>query len=133
MQTLFYGRKMMIHMIAAVGRSGQLGLDGRLPWHDPEDLKWFKQMTMGQIVVVGWNTYLTLPPLRGRSIYTMGRDETPEQTMANLNGADLWIIGGAKTYQKWLPFVDRFHINVIDYDGPADAWMPPLFTKEGRS
>ncbi len=121
----------MINLIAAVGKRGQLGLEGRLPWHDSADLKWFRQMTMGQIVVVGWNTYLGLPPLPGRSVYTMGRNETPEQTIERLPGADLWIIGGAKTYEKWLPYIDRFHINVIDYDGPADAWMPPLFAQPG--
>lgn len=123
----------MIHLIAAVGRSGQLGLDNKLPWHCPEDLKWFKEMTMGQVVVVGHNTAQTLPPLPGRWIHVMGRDQTCQEVIEAFPDLDIWIIGGAKTYAKWLPYVDRFHINVIDYDGPADTWMPALFadrTKE---
>lgn len=117
----------MIHLISAVGRSGQLGLDNKLPWHCPEDLKWFKEMTMGQVVVVGHNTAETLPPLPGRKVYCMARGESPKDVIEAFDGMDLWVIGGAKTYAKWLPYVDRFHINVIDYAGPADAYMPPLF------
>lgn len=120
----------MIHLIAAVGRSGQLGLNNKLPWHDPEDLRWFKKMTMGQVLVVGHNTAQTLPPLPGRRVYVAKRGEDPRDTiefMADQGVADLWIAGGAKTYQQWLPFIDRFHINRVDYDGLADTWMPMLF------
>lgn len=121
----------MIHLIAAVGRSGQLGLDGTLPWHEPEDLKWFKAMTMGQTLVVGHNTAQGLPPLPGRNVHVMKRHDTPLPyiVMAKARGIDLWIIGGAKTYELWLPYIDRFHINRVDYDGPADAWMPTLFAR----
>ncbi len=46
----------MIYLIAAVGRQGQIGLNGRLPWRHPEDLQWFKEQTMGKVVVCGANT-----------------------------------------------------------------------------
>lgn len=118
----------MIHLIAAVGRSGQIGLDGKLPWHHPEDLKWFKALTMGQTLIVGHNTAQTLPPLPGREILVMKRGDTPEPylVLAKVKNKDLWVIGGARTYQQWAPFVDRFHISRIDYDGPADTYLPDL-------
>jgi dihydrofolate reductase len=122
---------MTINLIAAVGKRGQLGLDGKLPWHEPEDLQWFKKMTMGGAVVVGYRTAQTLPKLPGRHVIVMERDMTPEQVIAEVSGYELWIAGGAKTYEQWMPFIQRFYIASIEYDGPADTWMPPLpFVKQ---
>lgn len=118
----------MIYLIAAIGRSGQLGLGGTLPWHDSEDLKWFKEQTMGKVVVVGYNTALSLPPLPGRTLHVMQRHETPESVIQCYQGCDIWVIGGAKTYEQWMPFVDRCLISLIDYDGQADTWFPSILT-----
>lgn len=118
----------MINLIAAVGNRGQLGLEGNLPWYNPEDLAWFKALTMGQTLVVGHRTAQTLPPLPGRTLLVMERDMDPAamKKQAEREGKDLWIIGGAATYERWMPHVDRFFIARIDYDGPADTWLPPL-------
>lgn len=119
--------KPVVNLIAAVGRSGQLGLNGRLPWYDPRDLQWFKEMTWGGIVVVGSVTARSLPPLLGRSLLVQTRHDHPEALLCRLSPhASLWIAGGAKTYERWMPYVDRFYIGRVDYDGPADAWMPAL-------
>ncbi|MCV5856813.1 dihydrofolate reductase, partial [Escherichia coli] len=59
---------MDVRLIAAVGRSGQLGLDGKLPWHNPVDLAWFKDQTMGGIVLAGHKTWCGLPDLPGRKL-----------------------------------------------------------------
>jgi dihydrofolate reductase len=121
---------MTVIMIAAAGRRGQLGLNGELPWHDPDDLAWFRKVTMGHTLVVGYNTAKKLPPLPGRYLRVMGRGDTPEKIMAEhaeRGGGDLYIIGGAKTYATWMPHVDRCYINRVNYDGPADTWLPPLF------
>ena len=120
----------MISLIAAVGIRGQLGLNGKLPWHNSEDLKWFKRLTLGGIVVVGYNTYQTLPTLLGRSVVNMGR-KTPQDILDEFDitattGADLWIAGGAKTYEQWFSYIDRYYISRIQYDGEADVWMPTL-------
>lgn len=125
----------MIHLIAAVGDKGQIGLDGVLPWHDPQDLKWFKEMTMGQTLLVGHNTAQTLPKLPGRLVVTLPRDYDPREIIRSIkkgDDRDLWIIGGAKTYAKWMPYVDRFHINRVSYTGPADAWFPHLFPQRNE-
>lgn len=117
----------MIYLIAAVGRQGQIGLNGRLPWRHPEDLQWFKEQTMGKVVVCGANTAEHLPLLPGRHLHVMQRGETPESVIqCYSHNQDLWVIGGAKTYQQWMPHVDRCLISLIDYDGPADAWFPSI-------
>ena len=118
----------MINLISAVGLQGQIGLNGELPWHNKEDLQWFKQLTMGGKVVVGWKTFQTLPKLEGRSIICMERF-TPEEIVA-VHGLDLWIAGGAKTYEQWLPYVQRFYISRINYSGEADTWFPNLIFKK---
>ena len=65
--------------IAAIGVRGQLGLNGRLPWHDKRDLAWFREMTYGHAVVVGHNTLRQLPPLPGRVILSAEQFTTPEE------------------------------------------------------
>lgn len=115
----------MVNLIAAVGKSGQIGLNGHLPWDkNKEDLKWFQQLTMGGLLIVGYNTYQNLPPLPGRALYCMERLDTPEDLMRRFNKQNIWIAGGAKTYEIWIPYVERFYISRIDYDGPADTFFP---------
>ncbi|MGL4753498.1 MAG: dihydrofolate reductase [Aeromonadaceae bacterium] len=113
--------------IAAVGRSGQLGLNGALPWHDREDLMWFREMTMGHECVVGHNTALSLPPLPGRLLVNARIYQDAEALLDHLSicTQHVYLIGGAKTYAKFAPIVDRWYINRVEYDGPADTWFDP--------
>ena len=119
----------IVNLIAAVGNQGQLGLNGILPWHCRDDLQWFKRMTMGGIVVVGWNTAQKLPNLPGRDVLVFDRNASFDGVIkyAEQQGKDLWIAGGAKTYLAWLDKVDRCYISRIDYSGEADVYMPPLW------
>ena len=114
----------MINLIAAVGLRDQIGLNGELPWRNSEDLKWFKSLTMNGIVVVGFNTFKTLPTLPGRLVVNMGY-KTPTSVIKEY-GKDLWIAGGAKTYQQWFPYIERYYISRIPYDGDADTYFPKL-------
>ena len=83
---------------------------------------------MGCPVVIGFKTFETLPPLPGRFIYIDQRDTDAKACLKKLAGLhpgkDIWIAGGTKTYQKYMPFVERFYISKIDYDGPADSYFP---------
>lgn len=128
---------MDVRLIAAVGKSGQLGLGDALPWKDPEDLAWFKSMTDGSVVIVGMNTYKTLPRLPNRIVIPFANRQMKPSTFLLMvdrlyPNQVLWIAGGAKTYAAFLPFVRRSFITHVDYDGPADVYMPPLWNTENK-
>lgn len=117
---------MTIEAIVAIGNQGQIGLNGELPWYDPEDLKWFREMTMGKTCIVGYNTAQTLPELPGRRVIC--DSNAPCEIIiksSQLHSEQVIIIGGAKTYQRWAPYITRWYIGRIDYDGPADSWFDP--------
>lgn len=118
-----------VHLIAAVGRRGQLGLGGKIPWHDPGDFSWFKAATMGNIVIVGWKTANMMPDLPGRYVVIDNAEMTPEAVidLADWKDKTIFIAGGEKTYRRYMHLVRRAYITRIDYDGPADTWMPPLW------
>lgn len=122
---------MDVRLIAAVGRDGQLGLGGKLPWHDPLDLKWFRETTMGGVVLMGGRTYDTVGQLPGRDRARWGGKTSPftvlQQVSARHRGKTIWIAGGSWTYLSFMPFVRVAVISRIDYDGLADAYMPPLW------
>lgn len=133
-----------IHLIAATGLSGQIGLEGKVPWHgDPKfaehterDLDQFARMTAGGILVMGTVTAKNLPKnfnLGGRELCTWSRSErwaSPAEFLIELRTTykyrDIWICGGQKVYELFIPFVDWHHISVIPYDGPADRYLPPV-------
>lgn len=119
----------MIEAIIAIGDNGEVGLNSQLPWpHNSEDLKWFKEITMGKVGIVGKNTADTLPNLPGRTLIVPDRDETPEDLIAVY--PDLIVIGGPKTYKQWEPYIDRYYIARIRGDFTADThlkeWAPWL-------
>lgn len=139
--------------IAAVGRSGQIGIAGTLPWHhDATDLRRFRELTAGKIVVLGSvtfdNVFHGTPVWADRMVIRMSR----EHSMIHDGGAlvgyfkpgvlriveefhakplEVWIAGGAQVYEAWRPYVGRWDITVNEYEGKADTWMPHLW--EGKS
>lgn len=118
----------MINAIVAIGKSGQMGLNGRLPWHDREDLLWFRRNTMGGVLICGVKTLAGLPESvhEGRRIIAWTR-ENLEDVIREVKAIEspVWVIGGAETYRVWAPHIDRWHIGRINYDGPADTWFDP--------
>lgn len=127
---------MTVYLISAVGNEGQIGLNGKLPWHDRKDLLWFREQTMGQVVVVGPKTAETLPDLPGRTVHVSTQQEDPIEVLRQYPGKDIYVAGGAWTYWKWAPYVDRYLISRVDYSGPADTFFPrqilPGFLEPGK-
>ena len=121
---------MITSLIAALDDNGGIGYKGGLPWpHNSEDLKWFREVTMGKTVIVGHNTYEKLPPLPGRAIRVLERDEEPVQVIASLTSSgveEAVVIGGAQTYRTWLPYVDRFYIARIRGEFESDTYCGEL-------
>lgn len=130
-----------VHLIAAMGLSGQIGLDGKVPWHgDPtfaehtaRDLDQFARMTAGGVLIMGSVTAHGLPKgfkLGSRSAVIWHRDSSPKVLIDQIRQSwpyrDIWICGGQKVYELFIPFVDWHHISVIPYDGPGDRFLPPM-------
>lgn len=108
----------MASLIVAADPTGVIGVDGKLPWHYPEDLKRFKQITLGGVLIMGSRTFKSLPGvLHGREIIVLSRQclgpitgatVTNSLTMALemsetlFSGKSVWIAGGAEVYCKAL-------------------------------
>jgi dihydrofolate reductase len=105
--------------IAAINKLGYLGKDGQLMWHCKEDLKWFKQVTMGKKCLVGRKTYEALPDLPGRELIVVGTGyNTLEEALALK--PDI-VIGGGQIYRATINMIDKIHLSIIDDDQVGDV------------
>ncbi len=112
----------MIGAFVAISANGVIGLGGDLPWHYLEDLKRFKQVTMGSTVIMGRKTWDSLPkrPLPGRRNIVISRAgvadvEHYNSVAAAITAADepIWIIGGAQIYMAAMPYCDTLDITRV--------------------
>ncbi|MCC6534814.1 MAG: dihydrofolate reductase [Burkholderiales bacterium] len=128
-----------VSLIVAMSRSRVIGAGNRLPWHLPEDLKRFKQLTMGHAIVMGrktWDSIRRLLPGRTTVIVTRNpRLQVPGALMASSleNALDLcrddsevFIIGGEQIFRAALPLADRIYLTIVDIDVPGDTYMPAI-------
>jgi dihydrofolate reductase len=129
--------------IVAIDQNFAIGKGGRLPWHFSADLKFFKATTTGNAVVMGRRTWLTLKgPLKDRQNIILTRDpsfasqdsviamQDIESVLSYASKQDghLFVIGGAKVYESFLPHIDRWIVTEVPLtvDG-ADTFMPAEF------
>lgn len=133
---------MKVSMIVACGKNGQIGLDNKLLWHIPEDFKMFKKLTSGHTIIMGRNTFESLPgilPKRQHLVITskcMISDNPLLEFTSSLEDAlelvkdqdEVWIIGGAQVYNEALEknLIDRLCISEVDYDGKADVYLKKI-------
>jgi dihydrofolate reductase len=126
-----------ITLVAAMAANRVIGIDNRLPWHLPEDLKHFKTVTLGKPVIMGRKTYDSIGrPLPGRRnvVVTRQRDwsapgvevaHSLEAALALVQEADTaCIIGGADLYRQALPLAHRLELTEIAESYPGDAHFP---------
>ena len=122
-------------MIVAKSKNNVIGKDGKLPWHFPEDLKHFRETTMGNFVIMGKKTFLSLPgPLEGRKVIVLSGDESfdPETAQVarsidealSLVEGEVFIAGGASIYRQFLPKADKMIITIIDKKIEGDTRFP---------
>ena len=134
---------MSIIGIVAIDRNLAIGKGGKLPWHYPADMKFFKQTTIGNAVVMGSHTWRTLTsPLPNRmnivlsskpdiaatdSIVTLP-DVESVLTLAKALTHDLFVIGGAKVYEAFRRYIDRWIVTEVplSIEG-ADTFIPSNF------
>ncbi len=120
---------MTFRLIWAQSTSGVIGRGNGIPWQLPEDQARFKELTLGQTVVMGRLTWESLPetvrPLPGRRNIVVSRDagyraEGAEVVTALPEAGDMWVIGGAQLYGLALPLAERCEVTEIDIDLPRD-------------
>jgi dihydrofolate reductase len=124
-----------ITFVLARADNGVIGVDGRLPWRLPADLKRFKALTTGKPMVMGRKTFDSFPaPLPGRRHIVLTRDtgwsaagaevaHTPEAALARA-GEDVSVIGGAEIYALLLARADRIELTEVHLSPDGDAIVP---------
>ena len=129
----------MLSLVAALDRNNAIGKAGALPWHLPDDLKRFKQLTLGKPVLMGRKTAQSIGrPLPGRLnlILTLSRNapfhadnvvavRSIEEALAHAGASELMVIGGGEVYRQTIDVADRLYLTEVDtvIDG-ADAFFP---------
>ena len=143
-KTLYKMSKKFV-IIAATSLDGVIGVDEKIPWRIPEDFKHFRETTMGHTLVVGYNTYLTLPPkaFDGRKYlilnsdiepgvsYEIDRDDIPTADVTqfknmsvlmkhidSLQDENIFIIGGESIYNQFINDCDECVITLVNKTVP---------------
>jgi dihydrofolate reductase len=129
----------VIGMVWAQARDRVIGAEGGLPWRLPEDLRLFRDLTMGGTVVMGRRTWESLPerfrPLPGRTNVVLTTDRTWSADGAHPVGSveqvlaeheSFWVIGGGTVYVAFLPHADRLVVTDVDTLVAGDTWAPEL-------
>ena len=136
---------MKISLIVAVSRNGAIGLNNQLPWYLPEDLKYFKSVTMGKPLIMGRKTFDSIGrPLPGRANIVLTRDpqwtsdgvevvQSVEQALVAgeiaCEAADvdeIMVIGGEQIYRMTIDLADRIYLTQVDVDVEGDAFFPNI-------
>jgi dihydrofolate reductase len=134
-----------ITLVVARASNGVIGKDGGLPWHISADLKRFKALTMGSVLVMGRKTFESLPRLLpGRRHVVITRDSDwrsegaeaaygAEQALAIAGDGPVSVIGGAEIFRAFLPLADRIELTEVLADIDGDTLIDdPRSTGEWR-
>lgn len=129
---------MKISLIWAMADNRVIGIENRLPWKLPADMKWFRQHTLGKPIVMGRKTFESFGgkplPERKNIIITHDQDYSAEgitvvhsidEALAAAGDVDeVMIIGGMSFYEQMLPRADRLYMTLIHHEFEGDAWFP---------
>jgi len=125
-----------VTLVVARAHNGVIGRNGKLPWHLPADLKRFKALTMGSVMVMGRRTFDSLPGLLpGRRHIVLTRDlhwsapgaetaHSVEEAIQLAHGERVSVIGGAEIFALFLPMADRLELTEVLAGVEGDTSMP---------
>ncbi len=132
-----------IKIIAAIGQNNELGINNELIWHLKEDLKFFKEETTGHKIVMGYNTFLSLPrllPNRTHIVLTHHEIDNKEvvvfsnfeELLSYLKtvNEEIYIIGGSSIYKLFLNIADELILTEINDTKDADVYFPKFDKKK---
>jgi dihydrofolate reductase len=131
-----------VTIVAAVARNGVIGADGGLPWHLPDELRLFKETTLGHVLVMGRRTYESIGrPLPGRTtvVVTRRRDWSPgaaevvvahgiDEALERASAIDdeVFVVGGGELYAATVPRADRLLLTLVDQEPAGDTTFPDV-------
>lgn len=125
-----------LKIIACVSRDGGLGNNGKLLWSIPEDMRFFKRMTMGSTVVMGSKTFTSIGrALPGRRNIVLSRQDMLSKDVEVVHSRQelmniirdlklVFVIGGASLYQMFLDQAEQIYLTEVDGVRPADTFFP---------
>jgi len=132
-------KNVKISLIAALGKNRELGKDNKLLWHIPEDMKRFKHLTTGHVVIMGRKTYESIGkalPNRINIIITQNTtyhaphclithslDEAIRIAKEKEN-EEIFVIGGGQIYQQTIPYSDKLYLTIVKETYDADTFFP---------
>ncbi|MBN2367946.1 dihydrofolate reductase [Candidatus Woesearchaeota archaeon] len=129
---------MTLSMIWAMDRNNLVGKDLELPWHIPEDLKYFKRTTSGKTVIMGLKTFESLGrPLPNRRNIVLDfqpkvipgcevLNSIKEAVAAVKDEEEAFVIGGASIYKQFLKYADRLYVTRIDHEFEGNIYFPEV-------
>lgn len=137
---------MKISLVVAMSENRVIGRDGDLPWHLPADLKHFKKLTLGHVVIMGRKTHQSIiaslgRPLPKRRSLVLSRDPAYRapgvEVVSSLDQAldltaaepEVFVIGGAAVFAAALPRTDVLHLTLVHAEVEGDVFFPPLDTE----
>ena len=136
---------MSISLIVAMAENRVIGANKAMPWHLPEDLRRFREITLGHPVLMGRKTHEAIGRvLPGRLNLILTRDrnfkaegcqvifDQREALQFCQNGATLYVIGGAEVYRAMLPVADRIELTLLHRNFDGDTFFPDIAPKEWR-
>ncbi len=131
----------MISLLLAMGKNRVIGKDNDLPWHLPEDLKWFKRISTGHTIIMGRRTYESIgKPLPNRKNVIVTNDENYQaegcimthsiEEALQQNGDERIVIGGTNVFKQVLDKADRIYLTYIDEEFEGDTFFPEINESE---
>jgi dihydrofolate reductase len=130
----------MLSIIVAMDSNNLIGSQNKLPWHIPEDLRYFKKITQGKTVLMGRKTYESIGkalPDRENIVLTRDRSYVAEGCIVihnkedlNYTEKDVFIIGGSEIFNLFLNEVEKLYITHIDDVFSGDSYFPQINTNE---
>lgn len=135
---------MRVSLIAALSENGVIGKNNKLPWHYPEDLKYFKRITLNKPVIMGRKTWESMGgrPLPERHNIVLTHDRTftaKDCTVVHTKAAaweacgsneEIMIIGGEKIFQLFLEDASRLYLTIIHEQIEGDTFFPKIHWQE---
>lgn len=138
---------MILSLLVAASENNVIGKDNKLPWHLPNDLKYFKNLTWGMPILMGRKTFDSIgKPLPGRKSVVITRNEdwqhegvavvhSVEEAIKkaeDLGAKEIFVVGGAEIFQSALPAANRVYFTLIHKAIEGDTFFPPLLKSEWR-